>query len=187
MRSDDLKKFLVHEKGSLREAMQVINDNWREIALVSDDANTIVGVVTDGDIRRGLLTGMTLEAAVNRVMTTDYVRVSPDMDRSGVLDLMKAASVRHVPVIDAQQRLVAIHFLDVLLGTEVKPNVAVIMAGGEGRRLRPLTDPTPKPMIPVAGRPILQRILLLLGGPGVRHIHLAGNFMADPILDHFGD
>ncbi|MEO8441101.1 MAG: nucleotidyltransferase family protein [Betaproteobacteria bacterium] len=187
MHSDDLKKFLVHEKGSLREAMQVINDNWREIALVTDDVNTIVGVVTDGDIRRGLLAGMTLEAAVNRVMTTDYVRVSPEMDRSGVLDLMKAASVRHVPVIDARQRLVAIHFLDVLLGTEVKPNVAVIMAGGEGRRLRPLTDRTPKPMIRVAGRPILERIVLLLVGYGIRHIYVAVNYMADAIVDHFGD
>ncbi len=110
MHSDDLRKFLVHEKGSLREAMQVINDNWREIALVTDDVNTIVGVVTDGDIRRGLLAGMTLESAVNRVMTTDYVRVSPEMNHSGVLDLMKAAGVRHVPVIDGRQRLVAIHF-----------------------------------------------------------------------------
>src|SRR5258706_14266530 len=98
MHSDDLKKFLVHEKGSLREAMQVINDNWREIALVTDDANTIGGVVTDGDIRRGLLAGMTLEAAVNRSMTTNYGRVSPEMDRSGALDLMQSAMQRHVRV-----------------------------------------------------------------------------------------
>jgi dTDP-glucose pyrophosphorylase len=187
MRPDELNKFLVHRNGTLRNAMQVINDNWREIALVSDDAKAIVGVVTDGDIRRGLLAGLTLDAPVSQVMTTDYIRVSPDMDRSGVLDLMKAAGIRHVPVIDAEKRLVAVHFLDVLLGTEPKPNAAVIMAGGEGRRLRPLTDRLPKPMIKVAGRPILERIVLLLVGHGIRDIYLAVNYMAEAIVDHFGD
>jgi dTDP-glucose pyrophosphorylase len=187
MYSDELKKFIVDRRASLRDAMQAINDNWREIALVGDDRGAIVGVVTDGDLRRGLLAGMTLDAGIDKVMTTAFISASPEMDRSGVLDLMKAASVRHVPVIDANRRLVGIHFLDVLLGTDRKPNVAVIMAGGEGRRLRPLTDRTPKPMICVAGRPILERIVLLLVGYGVRDLYIAVNYLAETIVSHFGD
>ena len=187
MRQEDLEKFLVHGTRSLRDAMQVINDNWREVALVTDGGGTIVGVVTDGDIRRGLLAGLTLDAPVSEVMTTDYIAATPEMDRNGVLDLMKAATIRHVPVIDNSKRLVAIHFLDALLGTEPKPNVAVIMAGGEGRRLRPLTDRVPKPMIRVAGRPILERIVLLLVGYGIRRIFISVNYMAEAIVSYFGD
>lgn len=187
MHPDELKVFLIHHARSLRDAMQVINDNWREVALVTDDAGMIVGLVTDGDIRRGLLAGQTLESPVSGVMTKDYISATPEMDRSGVLDLMKAASIRHVPVLDDRKRLLGIHFMEVLLGTERKSNVAVIMAGGEGRRLRPLTDRVPKPMIRVAGRPILERIVLLLVGYGIRHIYISVNYMADVIVQHFGD
>lgn len=187
MHSDDLKIFLVHHARSLRDAMQVINDNWREIALVTDDAGLIVGLVTDGDIRRGLLAGQTLESPVSGVMTKDYISATAEMDRSGVLDLMKAASIRHVPILDDRKRLLGIHFMEVLLGTEQKPNIAVIMAGGEGRRLRPLTDRMPKPMLRVAGRPILERVVLLLVGYGIRRIYIAVNYMADVIIQHFGD
>ena len=187
MRTDDLEMFLIHHARSLRDAMQVINDNWREIALVLDDDGLVVGLVTDGDIRRGLLAGQTLQSPVSGVMTKDYIFVTAEMDRSGVLDLMKAASIRHVPILDGERRLLGIHFLEVLLGTEQKPNFAVIMAGGEGRRLRPLTDRTPKPMLRVAGRPILERVVLLLVGYGIRRIYIAVNYRSEVIIEHFGD
>ncbi|MBL8839602.1 MAG: nucleotidyltransferase family protein [Alphaproteobacteria bacterium] len=98
-----------------------------------------------------------------------------------------ARVIRHVPVIDGERRLVAIHFLRDLIGAAPKPNVAVIMAGGKGTRLRPLTDNLPKPMVEVAGRPILERLVLHLVGHGVSRIYLAVNFMAERIERHFGD
>jgi NDP-sugar pyrophosphorylase family protein len=100
---------------------------------------------------------------------------------------MKARSIRQVPVLDAERRLVGIHFLEALIGTTEKPNAAVIMAGGEGRRLRPFTDARPKPMMEVAGRPILERIVLHLVGYGIKRIFLSVNYLAHAIRDHFGD
>lgn len=120
-------------------------------------------------------------------MTREFVAVTPDADRAAVLDLMKARSIRQMPVLDAKQRLVGIHFLEALIGTTEKPNVAVIMAGGEGRRLRPFTDIRPKPMMEVAGRPILERIVLHLLGYGIKRIYLSVNYLAHMIQEHFGD
>jgi len=182
----DLQKFIVRPEHALREVMQTISDNWREVALVVE-AGRVVGVITDGDIRRGLLAGLTLDSAARDVMTTSYVSVGPEADRAGVIDLMRARGIRHVPVVDAADRLLGIHFLESLLGTAQKPNAAVIMAGGEGRRLRPLTDKIPKPMMLVAGRPILERIVLHLVGYGVRQIYISVNYLADTIIRHFED
>jgi NDP-sugar pyrophosphorylase family protein len=99
---------------------------------------------------------------------------------------MKARGIRHVPVLDDDRRLIGIHFLEALIGTTEKPNVAVIMAGGEGRRLRPLTDSRPKPMVEVAGRPILERIVLHLVGYGIKRIFISVNYLAELIRSHFG-
>lgn len=187
MESQDLARFIVRPDQTVREAMQVISDNWRELALVADDALRVLGVITDGDIRRGLLNGLTMQSPASAVMTREYVCVPPHADRAGVLDLMKARSIRQVPVIDGERRLVGIHFLEALIGTSEKPNAAVIMAGGEGRRLRPFTDTRPKPMMEVAGRPILERIVLHLVGFGIKRIFLSVNYLAHMIQDHFGD
>jgi len=187
MEARDLSRFLVRPDQTVRQAMQVINDNWRELALVADESMRIQGVITDGDIRRGLLGGVTMTAPARSVMTSEYVCVGPNSDRAGVLDLMKARSIRQVPVVDAERRLLGIHFLEALIGTTEKPNAAVIMAGGEGRRLRPYTDSRPKPMVEVAGRPILERIVLHLVGYGIKRIYLAVNYLAHMIKDHFGD
>jgi len=187
MRAEDLSRFIVQPDETVRDAMRTITDNWRELAIVAGSDLRVVGVITDGDIRRGLLGGLTLESPAATVMTRNYIAVGPEADRAAVLDLMKARSIRHVPVLDADRRLIGVHFLEALIGTSEKPNAAVIMAGGEGRRLRPLTDARPKPMMDVAGRPILERIVLHLVGYGIKRIFIAVNYLAHLIEDHFGD
>lgn len=187
MTAQDLDRFVIALGASIRDAMRTINDNWREFALVLDDDRCVVGLITDGDIRRGLLEGLPMEAPAERVMTREYVSVGPDYDRAGVLDLMKARSVRQVPVLDAARRLVGIHFLEELIGRGEKPNAALIMAGGRGQRLRPYTESKPKPMVEVAGRPILERIVLHLVGHGIRRVFISVNYLAGMIEAHFGD
>ena len=184
--SIDLQKLVVRRRDTLLTAMRRISDNSREVALVVDDGR-LAGIITDGDIRRGILAGLGTGAPAERVMTTKYISVGPDAGRAAVLDLMRARSVRHVPVLDRRRRLIGIHFLETLLGTANKPNAAVIMAGGEGSRLRPLTERVPKPMVPVAGRPILERIVLHLVGYGIKHIYISVNYRAGVITRHFGD
>lgn len=186
-RAANLDKLVIGNAGSIREAMQVITDNWRELALVVDDAARVIGVVTDGDIRRGLLSGLMLDASVCSVMTKEYISVGPDADRASVLDLMKARSIRHVPIVDRGQHLLGVHFMQDLIGATERPNAALVLAGGQGVRLRPLTEHIPKPMVQVAGRPILERIVLHLVGHGIRRIFLSVNYKAEMIEHYFED
>jgi len=183
----DLARFIITSDKSIRDAMKCIDNNWREVALVSDSDHRIVGVITDGDVRRGLLRGLDMGSPATGIMTQTFFSVGGDADRTTVLDMMKARSIRHVPVLDDRQRLIGIHFLEELIGTSVRPNVAVIMAGGRGVRLQPLTETCPKPMIPVAGRPILERVILHLVGYGIRRIYLSINYLGNMIESHFGD
>lgn len=183
----DLSKFVIHSGQTIRNAMECINDNWHEVALVEDPGQKIIGVITDGDVRRGLLNGLTMDSSAAEVMTKTFVSAGPDTGRTKVLEMMKARSIRHVPILDDNKRLLGIHFFEELIGTMVKPNMSIIMAGGKGIRLRPLTDNCPKPMIPVAGRPILERVILHLVGYGIRKIYLSINYLGHMIEEHFGD
>jgi dTDP-glucose pyrophosphorylase len=185
--SHDLRGLVIADSRSIRDAMECINSNFREVALVEDAAGRLAGLITDGDIRRGLLSGLPLDAPASAVMTRDFVAVDAKAGRAAVLDLMRARTIRHVPVIDAGRRLVGIHFLTDLIGGEAKPNAAVVMAGGRGVRLQPLTAHRPKPMVEVAGRPILERVVLHLVGHGIRRIYLSVNYLAEMIEAHFGD
>lgn len=185
--STQFAQFVVSDVAAIRDAMRAIDSNARELVLVKDKAERIVGLITDGDIRRGLLAGHSIDAPVTKVMTPDFFTVGPEADRATVLDLMKARSYQHVPVLDRDRRLVGLHFLRDLLGASAKPNIAVLMAGGKGTRLRPVTENIPKPMLEIAGRPMLERIVLHLVGHGFRTIYIAVNFMAEVVEQHFGD
>jgi dTDP-glucose pyrophosphorylase len=187
VRKEELKRFVIAKGQTIRQAMMVINENWREIVFVEDDSGKLAGTVTDGDIRRGLLSGFSFDTSIEIVMNKSFTFVDPEVDRARALDLMKAKGILQIPIVDRDMRLVGIHFLQELLGTSIKPNAAVIMAGGKGVRLRPVTETIPKPMVPVAGRPILERVILHLVGFGIRQIYVAINYMGEMIEEHFGD
>jgi dTDP-glucose pyrophosphorylase len=182
-----LANFTVSDESTIRRAMEVISANGREVVLVRDSSDRICGLITDGDIRRGLLKGQTLDSLVTKVMTKNFFTVEANVDRAAVLDLMKARTFQHVPVLDQDRRLIAMHFMRDLIGASPKANVAVIMAGGKGTRLRPITERLPKPMVEVAGRPMLERTVLHLVGHGIRTIYISVNFMAEVIEQHFSD
>lgn len=179
--------FVIADNASIRDAMQAIDTNGREMVLVRDKSERVIGLISDGDIRRGLLRGQTLDMSAATVMTRDFYMVSPSADRASILDVMRARSFQHVPVVDGDGKLVAVHFLRDLIGATPKPNVAVLMAGGRGTRLGPVTQDVPKPMLEVAGRPMLERLVLHLVGHGIQTIYIAVNFKAEIIEKHFGN
>ena len=187
MLTKNLQQFAIPDSASIGEAMAAIENNSREVVLVRDSIEAIIGVITDGDIRRGLLNGLTMATPAVEVMSRKYISVQLHTDRAAVLDLMKAIRISHVPVLDQNQRLLGIHCLHEVIGHTELPNVAVIMAGGKGTRLRPYTETCPKPMVKVAGRPILERIILNLVGSGIRKIFISINYLGHMIEDHFGD
>jgi dTDP-glucose pyrophosphorylase/CBS domain-containing protein len=172
---------------TLRQALGVLDRCGIEIAVIVDHNERVLGVITDGDVRRSLLRGITLEDPVETAMNSNYIAVDPSVGRAEVLDLMRARRLEQVPVIGDAGELIGIHVLRELVGAIERDNWGVIMAGGRGERLRPLTDATPKPMLHVAGRPILERLILHLVGFGVRNVFLAVNYRADLIENHFGD
>jgi dTDP-glucose pyrophosphorylase len=177
----------VRVDGTIRDALTALDQGADRIALALDDAGRLAGVVTDGDIRRALLRGATLDDPLEPVVNRRPVTVGPGEGRAAALELMRARRIAAVPVVDADGTPNAIHLLHEVLERTPRPNWAIVMAGGEGRRLGSLTETTPKPMLRVAGRPILERIVLQLVGNGIQRIFLSVNYLGHVIEDHFGD
>lgn len=183
-----LSNLMLSPRATLREALGAIDCGGVGLVFVVDPKRKVLGTLSDGDVRRAILSGRVLDhGGVADVMHTRFRWVGPDARRVEVLDLMRSLGITVVPALDGKGRLIAVHLLRELLGTAEKPNAAVIMAGGKGTRLRPLTYELPKPMLPVAGRPILERIVLHLVGAGVRNIALSVNYLSHVIVEHFGD
>jgi dTDP-glucose pyrophosphorylase len=182
-----LADSLVDVTGTLRDAMLALDRGAVRISLAIDGDGRVIGVATDGDIRRALLSGATLETPLSPVLTRGFVSVPPTAGRSDVLDLMRALGVSAIPIIGNDGRPVGLHLLHEIIEPVSRPNRALVMAGGQGLRLRPITESTPKPMIRVAGRPILERIVLHLIGHGIKHISISVNYLGHVIEEHFGD
>ncbi len=181
-----LSDIVVGPDASLRDALHALDRGGLEIAFLVCEGR-LEGSLTDGDIRRALLAGASLDDEVAPYATTTYTAVSPQDDRASVLDLMQARGISQVPVIDSRGSLVALHVLRDLVGGQSVDLLAVVLAGGLGSRMRPYTDSLPKPMLSVAGRPLLERLVLHLVGEGVRDLVIAVNYRSDVIESHFGD
>ena len=172
---------------SIQEAMVAISKGTANAAFALTDDNILVGIVTDGDVRRALLEGAQMSDPVIPFIQRNPAVASETESRSAVLDLMQARAISQVPVVNAAGQLVGVHLLRELLGRVDRPNVGLILAGGRGTRLQPVTDSLPKPMIPVAGTPILERVLNHLIGFGLNRIVLSVGYLGQMIEDHFGD
>lgn len=183
----DLAQCRVHRSGSLLDAMWALDRGAAGVALVTDDEDRLVGILTDGDVRRAVLKGLAVGSELLPHVRRDLTSVAPGTGRAEVLDLMQARTIDQIPIVDAEGHLVGLHLLHDILGASERPNWAVIMAGGRGSRLSPLTDEVPKPMLRVAGRPILERLVLHLVGHGIRDVFLAINYLGHLVEAHLGD
>lgn len=184
---EQLQDVLIKEDATIRDALMAIDRGAVEIALMVTGERRLLGSLTDGDIRRALLAGAELEDQALPFVEKHPKIVGPSTGRAEILDLMRARRISQVPVVDEEGNLLGLHLMQELLGGADRPNWAVIMAGGRGTRLGPLTERIPKPMLLVAGRPILERLVLHLVGSGVRTIFLSVGYLSDKIAAHFGD
>lgn len=186
---DGLSRLVLPPDATLRDALVALNESGESILFVGDPATRIVeGTLTDGDVRRALLAGASLATSrVAAVMQREFVSVSVDAGRAEVLDLMSARQVGQVPALDHERRLCGLHTIGRLVSARERPNCAVLLAGGRGTRLAPLTHTVPKPMVTVAGRPILERLILHLMSSGIRRFYVSVNYLAHVIEEHFGD
>lgn len=183
---DHIRDAIVGAPATIRDAMVALNRSAVGVVLVVEEG-VLLGTVTDGDLRRALLAGAVLDDRVGAHMRRDYTSVLPAAGRAEALDLMRALAVQQIPIVDQSRRLRGLHLLREIIGAVQRPNWGVIMAGGKGMRLRPLTEVVPKPMIRVAGRPILERLVLHMVGFGIRRLFLSINYLGSMIEEHFGD
>lgn len=182
-----MKKYCISPDSSLIDCMNIIDRTAVGIALSVDRNLKLIGTVSDGDVRRALINGYSLESPIRPHINRNCFTVSSSVTRSDVLDIMQARRFEQVPIIDNERRVVGLHVLHDIIGNYTRPNWAVIMAGGKGARLRPLTDQIPKPMLKVAGRPIIERIILHFISYGIKKIFLAVNYLSHIIEDYFDD
>jgi len=194
MKRASVSQYCVGSDCPVREAMRVLDAGGLGIVLVTDAERRLLGTITDGDIRRSLLGNVSLDlparefvAKTRNPLYPDAVWARSGTERAALLHLMHERTLRHVPLLDEQGRVVDLAVLDDLVPDEEPQLQALIMAGGFGTRLRPLTVDTPKPMLPVGGRPLLEHTIESLRVAGIDKVHLATFFRADKVVDHFKD
>jgi dTDP-glucose pyrophosphorylase/CBS domain-containing protein len=188
-------EFLLDLGATVGDAVACIDRSGRvSLALLVDDKLRLINTISDGDVRRGLLNGLTLDDPATKLLPIKAEMPNPypvtayvGSDSQHILSLMRARGVRQVPLLDDAERVVDIVTVDELIPEAPRPFQAVVMAGGLGTRLRPLTESTPKPMLPVGGRPVMELIIDQLREVGVRKVKVATHFQAQKIVDHFGD
>ncbi|MBM9501946.1 nucleotidyltransferase family protein [Leptospira sp. 201903071] len=172
---------------TLIEAIRAMDSSGIQLILVSSKDNILEGILTDGDIRRAILKGSSLDIKIGDVMNRKPMTVQVETPQDEMLSIMRRYTLHHLPVIDKEGKIVEIITLDELIGAIERPNWVVLMAGGLGKRLRPLTDQIPKPMLSISGKPILENILLGFMEQGFRKFYISVNYKAEMIRDYFGD
>lgn len=181
------RRALLPVDATLAQTIENLNEVSIKLALCVDAEGKLLGSVSDGDIRRGLLRGLAMDDPVSEIANPSPMVVPESADRDLVRALMQANKVQQVPVVDPQGRVVGLHLWDELTTPASHDHPMVIMAGGKGTRLRPYTENCPKPMLPVAGKPILQHIIERAQSQGFSRFYLSLNYLGDMIRDHFGD
>jgi dTDP-glucose pyrophosphorylase len=186
MDSSRFERLLVGPDATLREAAQGIDDGGVEIALVVDADRRLLGTISDGDLRRALLRGADLDDGIDVAIHPNPISAPVGADREMLISLMTGRAIEQVPLLE-DGCVVDVAFIHDVAGAPETP--VIVMAGGEGQRLRPLTESVPKPMLPVGDdeRPLLETTLRQLAGSGFRRVVLSVNYRADVIRHHFGD
>ena len=187
IRDEHLKILCIKASDTLLDALKAITVGVSRIALITNESGILEGILVDGDIRKALLKGAQLNSPVGEHMNRNYFSVEPHVDRITVLEYMKARFMSQVPIVDEKRKLCGVHLIHEILGRQKRENWAVIMAGGKGTRLGSMTHNFPKPMLQVGGRPILERLVVLLASYGIQRIYLAINYLGHIIEDFFQD
>jgi dTDP-glucose pyrophosphorylase len=181
------RQAILPERSTIDEVIRNLDRVAIRIVLVVNENAELQGTISDGDVRRGLLKGLSLESPITSVIHRNPLVVTPEMGRELVMRLMVANKIHQIPIVDEQHHIVGLHLWDDITTPAERPNLMVIMAGGMGTRLHPYTRNCPKPLLPVAGKPILEHIIERARLEGFRDFVLAVNWLGHMIEDHFGD
>ena len=178
-------KFIIKANESIKDALVLLDDSTHDgqTLFVVDNENKMIGTATDGDIRRGLIRGAALSDAISTVMHTDFKYVKAGEENTRQLKSYREQQIYFIPELDKEGHLVRI--CNLIKHYNILPVDAVLMAGGKGERLRPLTERTPKPLLPVGGKSIIDHNIDRLISYGVQHISVTINYLGEQLEEHF--
>lgn len=181
------RRTVLQQTASIQDSIQNLNEMGVQIVLICDQDNKLVGTVSDGDIRRGLLKGLELSSSIASIIHRKPLVVPETMPLDLVQKLMTANKVRQVPIVDEANRVVGLHLWDQIAAPIHRSNIMIIMAGGKGTRLRPYTEACPKPLLEVAGKPMLEHIIQRAKSEGFVKFVLSVHYLGHMIESYFGD
>lgn len=181
------KRAIMPPNASIGDAIRNLNEVAIQIVLVANEEGVLEGTLCDGDIRRSLLKGLDLDSPISSAVFRSPLVVPPSMSRDLVMQLMAANKIHQVPIVDERRQVKGLHLWDQMVAPAMRDNIMVIMAGGLGKRLRPYTEDCPKPMLPVAGKPMLEHIIERASAEGFSRFVLAVHYLGHIIEEYFGD
>jgi dTDP-glucose pyrophosphorylase len=183
----DWRRTLISPKSTILKAIEIIDISTLQVALVVDEQNHLLGILTDGDIRRAILQGISLENPAERVMQRKFTTVGCQASNDFILSLMRERDLKQIPVLDDNGCVVGLKVLVDMIQTRSRENWVVIMAGGLGSRLQPLTDHCPKPLLKIGSKPILEMILENLIAQGFQKYFISVNYKGEMIESFVGN
>ncbi|RRS31270.1 MAG: alcohol dehydrogenase [Epsilonproteobacteria bacterium (ex Lamellibrachia satsuma)] len=181
------KDILLKPTSTIKEALQIIDSGAMKIALVIEENKKLIGTLTDGDIRRGLLNNLSLDDSIESIIFKNPTVCNIEDTKEHILEVAIERKLYQVPIVDHEGKLVGIEVINELLKPSVKTNKVVLMVGGLGTRLRPLTEHIPKPMLKVGDKPILETIMLNFKKYGFTNIILSVSYKSEIIEAYFKD
>ncbi len=183
----NIENIKLTSNATIKEALEIIDNGAMQIALVVDENDTLLGTLTDGDIRRGLLKGLDLNSSIQPIIFTipTLARISDTKEK--ILKIALSKKLHQIPIIDDNGKVLGIQEIEELIKPKNKTNKVILMVGGLGTRLRPLTDNIPKPMLKVGNKPILQTIIEKFAEYGYTNIVMCVNYKSHVIQEYFGD
>ncbi len=181
------KQAVLYPGSLLKDAIRNLNESALQVVLVSTEDGILVGTLTDGDIRRGLLRGVAIDGSIDELINHHPLVVPPQLGSEAVLNLMKANRIHQLPIVDENRRILGLHLMDELIAPAQRPNAMVIMAGGQGIRLRPHTETCPKPLLKVGGKPMMEHIIENARSEGFGTFVISIQYLGHMIQEYFGD
>lgn len=183
----DWRKTFLPPTATIKQAIESLAKTTLQIVLVVSPSDILMGTVTDGDIRRSLLRGFSLDSPIDSIMECNPLVAPEYIGKETLLDLMRINKILQLPIVNSEHKVVGLHLWDEIISPTVRDNPMIIMAGGEGKRLRPLTQDCPKPMLPISGRPMLEHIINNAVHEGFKYFIISINYLGHIIKNHFGD
>lgn len=182
-----IEKIIVSENSTLRSVLSVIEEGKFKVALVVDDEKKLIGLLTDGDVRRALLNNLAMDDTINDILIKQPIVCNITDTKDKILQTAIDNQIYQLPIVDHNGVLVGLEIINNLLKPTIKKEKVVLMVGGLGTRLRPLTENTPKPMLKVGDKPILETIISTFKKYGYTNIVLSVSYKAEMIKNYFGD